>query len=167
MQGVSEQPEGNKKKKQSSSQATTDYKPKGSFCSGEHQTFKCSKWLQAGIPKRLDMVKETHLCANCLREGHKTDSCTRFVPSGIDGCAEMHNRKLHPSTAKKPSNVQVALAVGGANGFVVRGQRVSVTLGFFRLQFKDRAGGWQPLMVLVDECADRSLIRKSTAKQLV
>ena len=99
MQGVSEQPEGNKKKKQSSSQATTDYKPKGSFCSGEHQTFKCSKWLQAGIPKRLDMVKETHLCANCLREGHKTDSCTRFVPSGIDGCAEMHNRKLHPSTA--------------------------------------------------------------------
>ena len=42
-----------------------------------------------------------------------------------------------------------------------------MTLGFFRLQFKDRAGGLQPLMVLVDECADRSLIRKSTAKQLV
>ena len=41
-----------------------------------------------------------------------------------------------------------------------------MTLGFLRLQFKDRAGGWRALMVLVDEGAERSLIRNSTAKQL-
>ena len=168
MQGVSEQSKGSfkKKKQQSSSQAATGYKTKCSFCSGEHKTFKCSKWLEADVPKRLEMVKKSHLCANCVGEGHKAEGCNRFEPCEIDGSTEKHNGKLHPSTAKKPSTGCMALAVGDANGFVVRGQRVSVTLSFLRLQFKDRAGGWRSLMVLVDEGAERSLIRKSTGKQL-
>ena len=127
VQEVSEQSKGSFKikKQQSSSQAATGYKTKCSFCSGEHKTFKCSKWLEADVPKRLEMVKESHLCANCLGEGHKAEGCNRFGPCEIDGCTEKHNGKLDPSTAKKPSTGCMALAVGDANGFVVRGHRVT------------------------------------------
>ena len=168
VQGESEKPRGApKKKQQSSSQTSTEYKATCAFCAQGHLTFKCRKWVGASLPERWKMVRAAHLCANCLRPGHVAPKCDRFGPCKIDGCAEMHNRQLHPKATGEPSASSVtALAVGDANGFVMRGQKVTVSLGFLSLKCRDKSGGWRSLTVLVDEGADRSLIRKATAKQL-
>jgi hypothetical protein len=168
VQGVGEK-NGNApgKVKRSSSQASTGGKIKCAFCSNGHKTFQCKKWKEATVPVRWTMVKESHVCANCLRHGHAAEKCDQFGPCNIDGCVEKHNRKLHaPAVQPSVTTGLTACAIGSSRGFVVRRQRPTVSLGFLKLRVRDRQGGWLTLMALVDEGSEISLVRKSIAKKL-
>ena len=62
------------------------------ICKGnQHLVYKCEKFRDMSIPKRIQVAKDASLCLNCLRN-HGDTSCT-FSKCLI--CSESHNTLLH------------------------------------------------------------------------
>jgi hypothetical protein len=60
--------------------------------------FKCEKFKNSPVEKRIQFVNENRLCFRCLKSGHGIKLC----PLGekyrcVDGCTSRHNRLLHVS----------------------------------------------------------------------
>ncbi|EZA62854.1 hypothetical protein X777_01171 [Ooceraea biroi] len=61
-------------------------------CKGKlHPLFKCNKFKQLMIPKRIELVKNAMLCYNCLRS-HRGKACNY---TNCTVCQKRHNTLLH------------------------------------------------------------------------
>jgi len=58
---------------------------------GPHPLFRCEKFKQLNIPKRIEIVKAAKLCYNCLRS-HKGKVCNY---TNCTKCQRRHNTLLH------------------------------------------------------------------------
>ncbi|XP_055714352.1 uncharacterized protein LOC129808594 [Phlebotomus papatasi] len=77
---------------------TVDNVRKCRICStGNHVEFQCSKLLEASPAERLELVKTSKLCFNCLRASHSVQSCRS---STCRICYARHNTLLHESFNK-------------------------------------------------------------------
>ncbi|XP_055714325.1 uncharacterized protein LOC129808570 [Phlebotomus papatasi] len=77
---------------------TVDNLRKCRICStGHHVEFQCSKLLEASPAERLELVKTSKLCFNCLRASHSVQSCRS---STCRTCYARHNTLLHESFNK-------------------------------------------------------------------
>jgi transposase InsO family protein len=62
------------------------------ICSDPHNLYQCSQFRNMSPEHRLQEVKKHRLCTNCLRGGHKTESCSG---SNCKKCNKRHNSLLH------------------------------------------------------------------------
>ena len=46
-----------------------------SYCKESHFLYKCTKFLQLTVQKRIDFVKKNNLCFNCLSDQHHSKYC--------------------------------------------------------------------------------------------
>jgi len=58
---------------------------------GSHPLFRCERFKQLNIPKRIEIVKAAKLCYNCLRS-HKGKACNY---TNCTKCQRRHNTLLH------------------------------------------------------------------------
>ncbi|CAL7934824.1 unnamed protein product [Xylocopa violacea] len=61
-------------------------------CSGEHPLYLCPRFRDNTVAQRIEVVRKTHVCYNCLRSNHRTEDCTA---RGCRVCGKQHNTKLH------------------------------------------------------------------------
>lgn len=63
------------------------------FCSGDHQNYKCPAFQKMSTEQRVAKVKETRLCFNCLRKGHRSAACTS--EKSCAKCSKKHHTMVH------------------------------------------------------------------------
>lgn len=69
------------------------------YCQNPHKLFFCTLFRQLNIQNRRAVVKTLDICENCLRKGHKVESCTGLK---CRRCAEPHNTLLHDNAGQHP-----------------------------------------------------------------
>ena len=62
-------------------------------CNGEHQIYKCDKFLEMSSLARWNFVQDKRLCFNCLRAGHLKPDCRSTSTCSV--CKQAHNSLLH------------------------------------------------------------------------
>ena len=65
-----------------------------SFCSKDHQSELCPKWLDMDLTARVQEVKRLRLCFKCLEERHTSWNCT-MAPPRCEKCGDTHLTALH------------------------------------------------------------------------
>ncbi|XP_053686149.1 uncharacterized protein LOC128735691 [Sabethes cyaneus] len=63
------------------------------LCGGQHPNFKCGIFRDMTIAQRISKVKEAKLCFNCLRKGHRSNTCQS--EKVCVKCAQKHHTLLH------------------------------------------------------------------------
>lgn len=66
------------------------------FCQRDHGLFRCADFLKMKLTARLDFVRMSKLCHNCLRIGHEATACPKpqFACKNCKG--EYHNTAICP-----------------------------------------------------------------------
>lgn len=62
-------------------------------CTGVHRIYACDKFKELSVNDRLSIVRDTHLCFNCLSAYHTTKTCKSNGSCGE--CGLKHNTLLH------------------------------------------------------------------------
>ncbi|XP_076661024.1 uncharacterized protein LOC143364715, partial [Halictus rubicundus] len=60
--------------------------------SGSHAAFQCKSFLDASVEKRIELVRKSNLCYNCLKPGHSHNTCRG---GRCKKCNLPHNTHLH------------------------------------------------------------------------
>lgn len=82
-----------------SAPAQSSYKPKIErtntcvLCSGSHYILNCEDFKILSPKKRLEKIKEKHICHNCLSNKHATPECQN--KGRCKTCSEKHHTWLH------------------------------------------------------------------------
>lgn len=67
-------------------------------CKANHFIFQCDSFRKLPVEKRFKIVKNAHLCLNCLKnKGHQAEECTA---GSYKRCAKPHNNLLHFENSK-------------------------------------------------------------------
>jgi hypothetical protein len=69
-----------------------------SFCKGNHQLYTCENFIKMQVLDRIDHVKNSKLCYNCLKGSHMTPRCKA---GSCRKCNRRHNTLLHVDAAKQ------------------------------------------------------------------
>ncbi|XP_043258045.1 uncharacterized protein LOC122400588 [Colletes gigas] len=72
--------------------ATDERKQVCVVCQGGHPIYMCTKFLQLSVRDRLNTVKRTKLCLNCLRPNHTVINCRL---GNCRKCDKKHHTLLH------------------------------------------------------------------------
>lgn len=67
----------------------------------DHAIYYCHKFIQLKPKERYELVQNNKLCINCLRPGHKAQSCSS---RSCKHCTKKHNSLLHFDSKPKPQN---------------------------------------------------------------
>ena len=73
--------------------ATVDDKHSCRHCSGQHHLASCAHFQKLSVRQRWSVVKPTNLCLNCLKPGHRCNSC---LSAACKACSKKHHALLHP-----------------------------------------------------------------------
>lgn len=100
----SEKPATNKGVTKSLAATTTDNSSGYSchLCNKVHQTFRCEEFRALSVAERIVRAKDTKVCFNCLRKGHRLSECKSKKTCMI--CKSKHNTLLHLEDASKGSS---------------------------------------------------------------
>ena len=63
-----------------------------SFCNGSHRLFKCDKFIKMQPRQRLNYVKQSGLCFNCLQQFTRNHTCSKQL---CRQCHKRHHTLLH------------------------------------------------------------------------
>lgn len=78
---------------------------KCSMCgSADHIIFKCEAFLEKPVPARLEMVRQTQHCYNCLQKGHGIKTCKNT--GRCRECQGRHHTLLHEKRTNKSEATQ-------------------------------------------------------------
>ena len=66
------------------------------FCQGEHRLWQCKEFADQSVSVRKRFSVQNLLCFNCLKPGHRAESCK--LKKTCDSCGKKHNTLLHEST---------------------------------------------------------------------
>lgn len=66
-------------------------------CHGQHYLGRCPEFLQLGIDKRIELVKSSKSCLNCLGRNHSASNCNS--ESRCRNCNQAHHSLLHISSS--------------------------------------------------------------------
>ncbi|XP_063913270.1 uncharacterized protein LOC135129931 [Zophobas morio] len=73
------------------------------YCKQSHNIYNCQGFLDLSVEQRYSEIKRRKLCVNCLRGGHKLETC---ASSNCRKCHKRHNSLLHfenSSSESEPS----------------------------------------------------------------
>jgi len=92
-------------------------------CSGSHSVAYCEQFKGLDLGSRAKFARQKGLCFNCLKRGHKAESCTVAKRCPISGCGRKHSPLLHkPSPAAtqvRAEAEETCLATGAGAGLRV------------------------------------------------
>lgn len=71
-------------------------------CSDVHRLYKCPKFLEFNVQQRVDHLKKTNICFNCLTPGHSVLECRSS--STCRTCRRKHNTLIHNNHQQKRDN---------------------------------------------------------------
>lgn len=74
----------------------TSLLPPCPMCKADHGLFKCSQFLTMKFDARMDFVRKTSLCQNCLRTGHSVEKCPKQQFACRNCKGELHNSTICP-----------------------------------------------------------------------
>lgn len=63
------------------------------FCKGHHLLYECAAFKAKRPEDRVALASSLNLCENCLRVGHKVQTCR--LPGSCRSCKQRHNSLLH------------------------------------------------------------------------
>lgn len=67
-------------------------------CKNKHFVFQCDSFRKLPVERRFEIVKNAHLCINCLRsQNHQAKNCTAGL---CRTCGKAHNTLLHFESSK-------------------------------------------------------------------
>jgi len=67
-------------------------------CKNKHFIFQCESFRKLPVEKRIEIIRNAHLCINCLRSGnHQAKNCTASL---CRKCGKPHNTLLHFGSSK-------------------------------------------------------------------
>ena len=72
-------------------------------CEEEHRIFKCGKFKGLGVKERAQLIKVKGPCFNCLRPGHRAESCDG---SSCRQCGQKHHTLLHREDAHQVNQLK-------------------------------------------------------------
>ncbi|XP_055586460.1 uncharacterized protein LOC129739089 [Uranotaenia lowii] len=80
--------------------ASTSSTPKEccEFCQGPHMNFQCNILSSLDFEKRMEKVKASGVCFNCLRKGHSSRDCQS--KKTCRKCGKRHHTQLHNESTK-------------------------------------------------------------------
>ncbi|XP_053699179.1 uncharacterized protein LOC128746159 [Sabethes cyaneus] len=70
------------------------------FCSKDHLNYQCPDFRNMSLSERLLKVKESRVCYNCLRRGHRSGDCSS--KGSCAKCRKRHHTLLHDES-KQPN----------------------------------------------------------------
>ena len=113
----------------SGDQARTNSRPERisdsrcSFCSKDHQSELCPKWLDTDLNARVQEVKRLRLCFKCLEGQHISWNCP-MAPPRCGQCGDTHLTILHQGRSEanreqqRSSGQQPSRQVSGTQGIL-------------------------------------------------
>ena len=84
-------------------------------CGSDHRLWHCVRFKQMSVVARQDLVKQKHLCLNCMGSGHGVRECRSKFSCKI--CGKKHHTMLHGESNSSPAHSaghQGGSSVGGA-----------------------------------------------------
>ncbi|XP_062556797.1 uncharacterized protein LOC134221623 [Armigeres subalbatus] len=81
-------------------QTSNQSKESCACCGNEHLIYKCDVFKDMTISERYTKVKQTGLCFNCLRRGHRTGECNS--DRTCKTCKRKHHSLLHENKTTAP-----------------------------------------------------------------
>lgn len=79
-----------------STERTRKFPPKRTttcpLCSGEHFVGYCPKFVESSVQQRAELAKQSQLCSNCLRSGHRHSDCS--IVTWVIRCHRSHRSSL-------------------------------------------------------------------------
>ncbi|XP_016657556.1 uncharacterized protein LOC107882922 [Acyrthosiphon pisum] len=81
--------------------SASEVKEKCAYCTSIHRLYTCSSFKNLSVGDRINFVRETKLCFNCLRPAHAADKCRSRYNCFV--CKGKHNTLLHYERKREPS----------------------------------------------------------------
>ena len=136
------------------------------LCDNQHRFFKCNKYKALDHAERLSLVKEKNLCFNCLKSGHRTQSCKSPNSCFQQDCSKKHHTTLHYAFQKPPPernedkddpSITVGMATHKSN---------EVFLQIVPVLIYSSTGKREKTYALLDTGSQSTLIREDFAAEL-
>ncbi|XP_072377717.1 uncharacterized protein [Diabrotica undecimpunctata] len=138
----------------SNNNSNNHYK-KCNFCKkNNHTIYSCSDFLKLNINQRKESISQLQLCVNCLRTGHKVESCY-LGPCKI--CNVKHNSLIHEQS-NNPISTNLFIQPQHSNT-----QILLSTVGFY---VKDTVGNQHYCRALLDSGSQNNLITQGFCNKI-
>lgn len=151
--------------------------PKCKFCNALHQTFHCQQFKDLSPQERVNFVKSSRACFNCLGS-HEVKYCKS--KSLCKTCGRPHHSLLHlptsaPSTSSSPSVAMPPPSVFMAPPPAAEVMPAAVLscisanqvlLATIHCQAQDSFGAYHSVYALLDNASQRSLVSTRLARRL-
>ncbi|XP_055623365.1 uncharacterized protein LOC129766794 [Toxorhynchites rutilus septentrionalis] len=72
------------------------------FCGEDHYNYLCPEFCKLSLPEKLQNVKDSRVCFNCLRRGHRIAECSSRKSCSV--CKKRHHSLLHNDVKKSEEN---------------------------------------------------------------
>ncbi|XP_062711045.1 uncharacterized protein LOC134289057 [Aedes albopictus] len=82
-------------------------KDKCDFCQGTHRNYQCDAISSLPFEKRIEKVRTSGVCFNCLRKGHSARDCSS--PKTCQKCQKRHHTQLHNEELKQEPKPSVSV----------------------------------------------------------
>ncbi|XP_058817812.1 uncharacterized protein LOC131681118 [Topomyia yanbarensis] len=73
-------------------------------CNGDHTIYKCDEFKKLSVSERYSKVKQSGLCFNCLRRGHRTVDCNS--EQSCKTCGRKHHSLFHDGKPEAPKKLE-------------------------------------------------------------
>ncbi|XP_029055232.2 uncharacterized protein LOC114882514 [Osmia bicornis bicornis] len=168
-QGIQDRTRSKTQARSQSYVATDERKQSCVVCKGEHPIYTCSKFLQLSIRDRLNTVRQTKLCLNCLRPNHTVIHCRL---GNCRKCEKKHHTLLHfPTETQAVTNYkQSSLTPSTSSDTVKTALTVSydseILLGTAQVTILDKYNKEHACRVLLDSGSQTHFITHRLAELL-
>ena len=143
------------------------------LCKDTHKLFQCEKFKQMEVEGRIQFVKQSSLCLNCLRGNHFIKDCKA---SNCKICGLKHNTLLHKSQVNSKQNskandvVQNEVSNSESNTSLIHIAKDikcrQVLLSTALVNVQDSKGSWRTCRALLDNGSQSNFISEKLCKNL-
>lgn len=142
---------------------------KCNMCNKQHLIYNCEEFLRLNPKARHEKIIQLQLCENCLKTGHKKETCIR---GPCRKCYKRHNTMLHIDTsqvnfiAENKSNTEPSTSNICEVNLFNNSYQNEVLLSTVVLNVKKANGEKIPCRALLDSGAQSSLITQKLCNEL-
>ncbi|XP_053989825.1 uncharacterized protein LOC128882267 [Hylaeus volcanicus] len=149
--------------------ATDERKQVCVVCKGVHPIYKCTNFLELSVRDRLNTVKRTKLCLNCLRPNHTVVNCQL---GNCRKCDKKHHTLLHiPSETQEVKNNNEPLTTPSTSANTIKTALTvsydsEILLGTAQITILDKYNKEYTCRVLLDRGSQTHFITQRFAELL-